>query len=42
MREEHTMRVLENKMLRNIVGPRRDEVTGEWIFKKLDGGHGLA
>jgi len=29
MREEHTMRVFESKMLRNIVGPRRDEVTGE-------------
>ena len=24
------MRVLENKMLRRIFGPKRDEVTGEW------------
>jgi len=24
------MRVLENRMLRRIFGPKRDEVTGEW------------
>jgi hypothetical protein len=24
------MRVFENKMLRRIFGPKRDEVTGEW------------
>ena len=28
------MRVLENRVLRRIFGPRRDEVTGEW--RKLD------
>ena len=33
MREEHRLRVLENRMLRKIFGPKRDEVTGEW--KKL-------
>jgi len=27
------MRVFENRVLRRIFGPRRDEVTGEW--KKL-------
>ena len=24
------MRVLENRVLRRIFGPKRDEVTGEW------------
>jgi len=24
------LRVLENSVLRNIFGPKRDEVTGEW------------
>jgi hypothetical protein len=24
------MRVFENRMLRRIFGPKRDEVTGEW------------
>jgi hypothetical protein len=30
LREEHRLRVFENRMLRRIVGPKRDEVTGEW------------
>ena len=30
LREERRLRVFENKVLRRIVGPRRDEVTGEW------------
>jgi hypothetical protein len=30
MREEHRLRVFENKVLRRIFGPNRDEVTGEW------------
>jgi len=25
------LRVLENMVLRRIFGPKRDEVTGEWI-----------
>jgi hypothetical protein len=29
LRKEHRLRVFENRMLR-IVGPKRDEVTGEW------------
>jgi hypothetical protein len=29
-REEHRLRVFENRVLRRIFGPRRDEVTGEW------------
>jgi hypothetical protein len=30
LREEHRLRVFENRVLRKIVGPKRDEVTGEW------------
>ena len=30
MRDERRLRVLENRALRRIFGPRRDEVTGEW------------
>jgi hypothetical protein len=29
LREEHTLRVFENRALRRILGPKRDEVTGE-------------
>jgi hypothetical protein len=29
-KEEHKLRVYENRVLRRIVGPNRDEVTGEW------------
>jgi len=28
--EERKLRVFENRVLRRIFGPRRDEVTGEW------------
>jgi hypothetical protein len=30
VREEHRLRVFENRVLRRIFGPKRDEVTGEW------------
>ena len=30
LREERKLRVIENRVLRRIFGPRRDEVTGEW------------
>ena len=30
MREEHRLRVFENRVLRRISGPRRDGVTGQW------------
>jgi len=30
LREEHRLRVFENRVLRRVFGPRRDEVTGEW------------
>jgi hypothetical protein len=28
--EEHRLRVFENKVLRRIFGPERDELTGGW------------
>ena len=30
LREERRLRVFENRVLRRIFGPKRDEVTGEW------------
>jgi hypothetical protein len=30
LREEHWLRVFENRVLRRIFGPKRDGVTGEW------------
>jgi hypothetical protein len=30
LRKEHRLRVFENRVLRRILGPKRDEVTGEW------------
>jgi hypothetical protein len=37
LREEHRLRVFENRVLRRIFGPRRDEVTGDWrkLHKEL-------
>jgi hypothetical protein len=29
-REEHRLRVFENRVLRRIFGPKRDEMTGGW------------
>jgi hypothetical protein len=36
LREEHRLRVFENRVLRRIVGSKRDEVMGEW--RKLHNG----
>jgi hypothetical protein len=36
LREEHRLRMFENRVLRRIFGPKGDEVTGEW--RKLHGG----
>jgi hypothetical protein len=30
LREEHRLRVFENRVLRRIFGPKRDEATGGW------------
>jgi hypothetical protein len=30
LREEHRLRVFENRVLRRMFGKKRDEVTGEW------------
>jgi hypothetical protein len=30
LREEHRLRVFENRVLRRIFGPTRDEVMGDW------------
>jgi hypothetical protein len=35
-REEHRLRCFENRILRRIFGPKRDEVMGEW--RKLHNG----
>jgi hypothetical protein len=36
LREEHKLRVFENRVLRGIFGPKRDEAAGEW--RKLHSG----
>jgi len=30
LREERKLRVFENRVLRRVFGPKRDDVTGEW------------
>jgi hypothetical protein len=30
LRDEHRLRMFENRVLRRMFGPKRDEVTGEW------------
>jgi hypothetical protein len=30
LKEEHRLRVFDNRVLRRIFGPKRDDVTGEW------------
>jgi hypothetical protein len=30
LKEEHGLRVFENRVLRRIFGPKKDEVTGDW------------
>jgi hypothetical protein len=32
-REERRLKVFENRVLRRVFGPKRDDITGEW--KKL-------
>jgi hypothetical protein len=33
VREERRLRVFENRVLRRVFGPKRDEQTGEWRSK---------
>jgi hypothetical protein len=42
LREEHRLRVFENKVLRRLFGRKRDEVTGRWrkLHNEDVGGHG--
>jgi hypothetical protein len=30
LREEHRLRAFENRVLRRIFGPKRDELKGDW------------
>jgi hypothetical protein len=30
LRKEHRLEVFENRVLRRVFGPKRDEMTGEW------------
>lgn len=39
--DEHKLRVFENKVLRKIYGPKRDEMTGEWRRLHNEELHGL-
>jgi len=36
LREERRLRVFENRVLRIIFGPKRDEVTGEWRKRNVE------
>jgi hypothetical protein len=41
LREEHRLRVFENRVLRKIFGPKSDEVTGGWRKLHNEELHGL-
>jgi hypothetical protein len=41
MKEERRMRVFENRVLRRIFGPKREEVTGEWRKLHIEELNGL-
>jgi hypothetical protein len=38
---EHRLRVFENRVLRRIFGPKRDEVTGDWRKEHNEDLHNL-
>jgi hypothetical protein len=40
LREEHRLRVFENRVLRRIFGPKRDEVTEGWRKLRNEELHG--
>jgi hypothetical protein len=38
LREEHRLRMFEDRVLRKVFGPKRDEVTGGWrtlLYKEI-------
>jgi len=41
LREDSRLRVFENRVLRRIFGPKRDEVTGEWRRLRSEDLHDL-
>jgi hypothetical protein len=41
LREEHRLGVFENRVLRRIFGPKRDEVRKDWIKLQNEELHGL-
>jgi hypothetical protein len=41
LREEHGLRVFENRVLRRIIGPKRDEETGGWRKLRNEDLHNL-
>jgi hypothetical protein len=41
LREEHRLRVFENRVFKRIFGPKRDEVTGDWRKLHNEKLHGL-
>ena len=41
MREQHRLRVFENKVLRKISGAKKDEIAGEWRKLHIAELHGL-
>jgi hypothetical protein len=41
LREERRLRVFENRVLRRIFGPKKDEVTGDWRKPHNEELHGL-
>jgi hypothetical protein len=41
LREEHRLGVFENRVLRRIFGPKRDEMTGEWRTRHNEEFHDL-
>jgi hypothetical protein len=41
IREEHVLRVFENRALRRMFRPKRDEVTGDWRKLHNEGLHNL-
>jgi len=41
LREEHWWRLLKNRVLRKVFGPKREEVTGNWRILHIEEFHEL-